>query len=270
MELLICVTQNNQLLVKEADTGYIFPDQLDKLDLLARKTAFSIPQPDPLFDVQLDSIANTNFYWVNLELKEEEIPTGFKLLDLNDEIYSRINMPQNLARGILHYGIKAVTEWQYNLKFDDLPFRQATHVLVINSDSQKILIVTKPEWQAGSWSFPGGGLEPTDNSAIEGAVREVKEEVGITDLANMTKSKYLDEFVWPAIVVRNRGINKKTWLQGQQKQIFIAYTQVAEPTLDRRELSDYKWVKPSELHKHLSFLGQAEFFNQVLQEFNLI
>ncbi|MDX9893327.1 MAG: 8-oxo-dGTP diphosphatase [Patescibacteria group bacterium] len=74
---------------------------------------------------------------------------------------------------------------------------------LINSDNQVLLVYKKRGFGVGKWNGPGGKVEPFEDPKAS-AIREIKEEVGITvsDLAPMG----LIEFVWPDELVDNNTV----------------------------------------------------------------
>jgi len=53
-------------------------------------------------------------------------------------------------------------------------------VIKIINETFKVLLIQKPnEVEMGHWRFPGGFIDPTDNSAEDAASREVMEETGM-------------------------------------------------------------------------------------------
>lgn len=62
--------------------------------------------------------------------------------------------------------------------------------LVLNADASHVLLVLHPK--AGMWLPPGGHLEPEDATLLEGALREVREETGVSDAVAHPAPVYLD------------------------------------------------------------------------------
>ena len=74
-------------------------------------------------------------------------------------------------------------------------FKITTLCYIINGESKVLLTMKKRGFGAGKWNGPGGKVEANENPK-ESAIREVKEEVGLT----MIEPEELGfiEFIWPA------------------------------------------------------------------------
>jgi len=69
----------------------------------------------------------------------------------------------------------------------DNRYRLASVLVVIYGDKPIIIMTEKPKhmkFHAGEISFPGGKLDPEDTSLLETALRETREELGLTITEN--------------------------------------------------------------------------------------
>jgi len=73
-------------------------------------------------------------------------------------------------------------------------FKITTLCYIINDDSEVLLTMKKRGFGVGKWNGPGGKVEKAE-SPRESAIREVKEEIGLT----MIEPQELGfiEFIWP-------------------------------------------------------------------------
>ena len=107
----------------------------------------------------------------------------------------------------------------------------SAHV-VIKDQSGKVLVLKrseKDEWMPGKWSLPGGGRN-SEESLIEAAVREIKEETNFDILPE--DLQFLEQ------------ISKK-----QNHAFFLAQKYVGSIKLDT-ENTEYMWVNPKLLVPH--------------------
>lgn len=83
------------------------------------------------------------------------------------------------------------------------------------------------------WDFPKGGIEENE-TALQAAIREVKEESGITDLT----FKFGEQFY----TTEKYGKNKKTvtYFIAETKELNVVMG--ISPTLGRPEHNEYRWL----------------------------
>jgi len=74
-------------------------------------------------------------------------------------------------------------------------FKITTLCYIINDKSEVLLAMKKRGFGAGKWNGPGGKVEVNENPK-ESAIREVKEEIGLTMIA--PEELGCIEFIWPA------------------------------------------------------------------------
>lgn len=88
------------------------------------------------------------------------------------------------------------------------------------------------------WGFPKGHPESSDTNIKETALREFKEETGLTPIISSNK-EYIDNY----LLERNGEHKDKT------VTYFVGVVDTTEVNLDKNELADYRWV-PSILADH--------------------
>src|SRR3990167_3366196 len=120
-------------------------------------------------------------------------------------------------------------------------------VAVITNGDKVLLIQRAPSVRGGGyWAPVSGEVEPGESQEAA-VVREVKEEVGLT--------------VRPV---------RKVWENMSTRGTFILHWWLAEYVggelvLEKREVSDARWLTPDEIRKMDStFEGDREFFQKVL------
>lgn len=102
-----------------------------------------------------------------------------------------------------------------------------------------VLIVAKTKQDGDKWwGFPKGHPENSDQSTRESALREFKEETGLTPIF-LGDKEYADRYV----VEKDRELYDKT------VTYFVGMVDTTKVTIDKNELDEYKWV-PSNLVDH--------------------
>ena len=129
-------------------------------------------------------------------------------------------------------------------------------VLYRIQDELRILVIKQS--RNGNWSFPKGHVE-NNETEIETAKREVLEEVGI-------KINPIDGF---------REVIKYNPKPSTEKEVvyFVSNPGPQRVKLQREEVSDYRWVRPQEALRTLSFHNDKNVLRKALdflKEKNLI
>ena len=101
----------------------------------------------------------------------------------------------------------------------------------------------------GNWSFPKGHVEQGETE-IETAIREVREEVG-------AEVSPIDGF---------REVIRYTPKTNVQKDVvyFVATPETPTIKMQREEVSDYKWMRPDDAMKNLTFKNDKEVLRKAL------
>ena len=120
-------------------------------------------------------------------------------------------------------------------------------VLYRKGHELRILVIKQA--RNGNWSFPKGHVE-NDETETETAIREVFEEVGIS-------VEPIDGF--REVIQYNPKANI-------QKEVVYFVSQPDSPTvnLQKEEVSDYKWLRPKQAFKTLTFRNDKEVLRKAL------
>ena len=105
-------------------------------------------------------------------------------------------------------------------------------VVILNSSLDEILLV-QGTWSNAKWAFPKGKLKEGE-AVIEGAIREVEEEIGVN--------------VRPFIV---EGVASRQEISGREITLFLAVglsTQAKCTPQTRREIADIRWHRLRDIH----------------------
>jgi putative (di)nucleoside polyphosphate hydrolase len=151
---------------------------------------------------------------------------------------------------------------------ETLSYRQGVIGIVIDND-KNFLLVQMVDYSKTDWRFPGGGVNAGE-SLETALLRELKEELGSKDFEIVKKSRIVNKYDWPDIVVASRfEKNKKTWRGQEQSQFLVEYTgRKNELNPNPLEIRLIKWVKYNQLKNHFTFPNQWKLAEKVLAGFN--
>ena len=125
----------------------------------------------------------------------------------------------------------------------DYPMQSVTGDAVVIHKGKVLLIKRNTEPFKGCWALPGGHLDPEDESALEAAERELKEETGIdaSDLWCLQLGAWSKKGRDP----RGRYITIA--------YLFMADDEMQDPTLeiDLTEVQDAKWFPTEEVTRKM-------------------
>lgn len=130
-------------------------------------------------------------------------------------------------------------------------YKQTVHVWVLNSKGE-LLIQKRSDTRMrnpGKWAFTGGGVD-TGETSLQGAMRELKEELGI-----MTREKEMD-FV---ASFKREHVFVDVWLT--KRDILIS-----DLKLQKEEVAEAKWVSIPELTKMIDnneFVKSTKLYYQL-------
>ena len=116
------------------------------------------------------------------------------------------------------------------------------------ADELRVLIIKQA--RNGNWSFPKGHVEEGETET-QTAAREVFEEVGL-------KVKTKEGFRETIHYNPRPNVNKDV-------VYFVAQSKISRIKLQKEEVSDYKWVRPEQALKILSFVNDKEVLKKALE-----
>jgi N-acetylglucosaminyldiphosphoundecaprenol N-acetyl-beta-D-mannosaminyltransferase len=157
--------------------------------------------------------------------------------------YKRIlNATFGLVRGTIRYKV-----------FITMPFRP--NVVGVIIDQQNQVFVAKRFFNSAStehpsteehWQFPQGGIDLHEDPE-KAVLREMREEIHTENLQILGKSSHTNTYLWNH-TIRNLSFNRLKF-KGQEQTIYYLkyFGDNSDIVLDHHELSDYRWVAPSEL-----------------------
>ncbi|MGM0842831.1 MAG: NUDIX hydrolase [Bacillota bacterium] len=128
-------------------------------------------------------------------------------------------------------------------------------VLIKRTDSDYKVLLLKRDTSVlrDVWCYIGGGIEEGEK-AWEAALREVKEETGITDLS-LYSSNQFDQIYSP----------KENYIY--IAPVFVGYVDESQKVNLNYEHSDYKWVSFKEAFDTVSIPGNEEVLLSIEKHF---
>ncbi len=103
----------------------------------------------------------------------------------------------------------------------------------------QLLIVKSTK--SGSWGFPQGGIKTSDGTLMFAALREAREELGLSEnLLNISKRKLLGEYVNPVPRDRNLGYDSKHMVLAVLPVLRLDFVKLND------ENCEFAWVRSGE------------------------
>jgi len=105
---------------------------------------------------------------------------------------------------------------------------------------------------AGHWSFPKGHKE-NDESDIEVAMRELREETGITKCQLLTDQQFIERYSW----TREDTVVDKT------VKYFVGLVDTKVAKIQKSEIQDYRWVNYDDALKLATYSEAQKIIKEV-------
>lgn len=136
-------------------------------------------------------------------------------------------------------------------------------VIFYKKTEQGLRFLVVENAKTGNFSFVGGAADEIDDSLIETAQREVKEELGLKpDQYELQETDLVHEFIfgeWKKDRVGSKG----------EYKVFLADISDTDQIAPTSELKSATWMSASEARDALTFDDLREVFYQVIEKFNL-
>lgn len=145
-------------------------------------------------------------------------------------------------------------------------YRQCASVVVLRSGvaGTEVLLLKKPR-KNDAWQLPQGGVEAGESIA-EAALRELKEEAGITARL-LGSSERIYQYDYPPSYRRFRPDN----VRGQHIAfVFAAVDPDVAIVVDGREIHDFVWVTEQDLPKYIKRKEYLKLIASLLHEGHLL
>lgn len=167
----------------------------------------------------------------------------------------------------IHYLQSMINYQEVTAKHKELPYRRGVGMIVVNQDRQ-IFVAQRSDIENDTWQMPQGGMEE-DETILEAALRELKEETSITSVEFVSESDnwlYYDvpEFLIPGFWSGKYRGQKQKWLLFK----FIGSdTEIDVHNCSDPEFSSWKWTNVDSLIK-LIIPFKKQLYESILQEFH--
>jgi ADP-ribose pyrophosphatase YjhB (NUDIX family) len=123
--------------------------------------------------------------------------------------------------------------------------------IVVSPNNEIVLVLNKLKY----WAFPRGHIEKNE-APLDAAIREIKEETGITQL----------ELIKDLGSYTRKRLNEPKMMKSQM--YLFKTTQTKLNPLDK-QISDLKWVKREEVINSLTAIGDKKFSKNITRTFEV-
>lgn len=144
-------------------------------------------------------------------------------------------------------------------------YRSAASILLLRRTAKpgayEVLLLRKPR-KRDAWQLPQGGREEGE-TIEEAALRELSEEAGIVGVKVLGKSTEVYQYDFPASYRRFR----PDYVKGQRIEFIVAFSESdVTVQVDNVEVTDYAWVTPEDLRRHLKRKAYLMIVQRVYKE----
>lgn len=102
--------------------------------------------------------------------------------------------------------------------------------------------------------YPGGHIDKDDDSILKAAIREVREETGLSELEifKVNGNKIIPLDIDTHIIPYNERLNLPEHYHFDFRYVFLI-DKISDIKIDTKEISNYKWVSYEELREERSY-----------------
>jgi isopentenyldiphosphate isomerase len=143
----------------------------------------------------------------------------------------------------------------------DGDWHAAVHVWIIASDGRLLLqrrALTK-ENHPGQWDISAAGHVSAGESAVDAAIRETQEEIGVAITASDLQHVATLREQWV--------LNGGTYFDNELHDVFVVRRDLdlAALQLQREEVGEVRWVTPAELRSMTGLVAHSEEYSMILE-----
>ena len=129
--------------------------------------------------------------------------------------------------------------------------------VIFRKEQERVLFLLVYSNRNKEWGFPKGHIEPGEKEK-EAALREIKEETGISDLEFV--DGFRKELIYQA--KSNRGPSSGSMIE-KHSVYFLCETKTKDILVDADEITDHKWLGLAEAEKLLPFAKMKQLLKQL-------
>jgi bis(5'-nucleosidyl)-tetraphosphatase len=133
-----------------------------------------------------------------------------------------------------------------------MPVEKACGIIVVYKGSENLYLLLEQKNYARAWSFPKGHIEEGEDLKVT-ALRELKEEAGITDIELLDLEPIHEEYI------ANEGPSN-TYLK--TNEYFIGFVKDMKVTIQEEEILSYKWAPYEEAFETFPYPERKEVLNK--------
>ena len=133
-------------------------------------------------------------------------------------------------------------------EYKNLPLRPGVGIILLNNEN-KVFVGKRVDNPLNFWQMPQGGIDKNEK-VLEAAIRELKEETGITTVKLIKELNYWLEYDLP------KNLIDKIWkgkYRGQRQKWFVMQFIGSKKDInintEHPEFLEWKWIHYSELPK---------------------
>lgn len=139
-----------------------------------------------------------------------------------------------------------------------MEYRKSVSIILFKNN--KFFIAHRPKWGKKCYDFIQGGIEKRE-AEEEAVLREIKEELNISNVKVIAKSKYEYKYNWP------KERQKKEGYLGQKQTLWFVKFNSGKIKTNPEEYDKWVWADDKQLLKLNEFKNKKELKENLIKEF---
>lgn len=127
--------------------------------------------------------------------------------------------------------------------------------VVIKHNQPQVLLILH---QKGHWAFPKGHPE-ADETNLETAARELKEETGLSDVQIQAEPTFIEHYIFT---------NPDKQIVDKTVVFFLGFVKNDQVKIQTLEVADYGWFSLAAAKKRMTFDQGKQIIDQLIEYFN--